>query len=200
MKSYLNRFIFTGFLALFSVLSLSAQTRSSHLRAIDDQGTEGIRVTWQFDGPTFHQVSVEGKPYQFVRLEDFTHTKEVGKPALPTTNELIAIPAGASVKISITRSEFQDIQLRVPVHPALQPATDTYGAAEPLFEIDEAFYRQDRMYPGEPVALEGTHFVREISFGVFNINPVQYNPAKGILRVYRLLEFEVTFSGGGAFL
>ena len=197
---YLNRFILSGFLTLMSVLTLSAQTQSSSIRAIEDQGTKGIRVSWQFADPTFHQVSAEGKPYQFVRLKDFTHSKEVGKPALPTTNELIAIPSGASAVINIINADYEDIPVRVPVHPALQPATDTYGAGEPSFEIDEAFYRQDRMYPEEIVKLEGTHFVREISFGVFNINPVQYNPAKGILRVYRSMEFEVTFSGGESFL
>lgn len=195
----LNRFTLVMVLAMFCFSAFSQQP-AGHSKTITDNGKAGVKVEWHFAGITSSTVKVEDQAYQFVRMKDFTHTKEVGKPALPCINELIAIPQFADVQITVLHSVYEDYTVEVPVHPALQPATDTYGAGEPQFEIDEQFYATDQFYPQNIIQLEGTHYLRELSFGVFNLQPVQYNPVQGILRVYSELVYEVKFSGGLQFL
>ncbi|MFO7723018.1 MAG: C25 family cysteine peptidase [Bacteroidales bacterium] len=196
----LNRFILLLISATIQGLVLNAQTATGPSRTINDSGLQGIEVSWQFDGITTHPVTVDGEVFQFIRMKDFTHTKEVGKPALPCYQELIAIPQGADMQVRIVQSSFIDMPVTHRVHPALQPATDTYGAPEPDFEIDEDFYGQDQFWPSEQVSLEGMHYWRELGFGVFVIHPVQYNPVQQIIRVYTELVFEVSFTGGTRFL
>ena len=191
--------ITAAFVLVFTIL-VQGQSQNGAYRTIVDNGLNGITVSWQFDEVTFHDVDVDGVTYQYVRMKDFTHTKEVGKPALPSYNELIAIPQGADVQINILGFSYTDYVPDFPVHPALQPATDTYGDPEPDFEIDELFYMTDQFYPAQHLEMEGPLFRRELPFGIFTILPVQYNPVQNILRVLTELHFEVVFTGGSRFL
>ncbi len=195
----LYRLILAAIVCL-TITATMGQTVSPHHREISDHGMQGMDVTWHFGEVTTHPVVVENQVYNYLRMQHFTHTKEVGKPALPCYNELIAIPQGADVTIRIIKANYTDHPAEHRVHPALQPAVDTYGAAEPDFEIDELFYKTDQFYPKDLVMLEGIQYWRELSFGVFTLFPVQYNPVQKIIRVYTELEFEIEFTGGTHFL
>jgi PKD repeat protein len=191
---------FKLFAAVLLVYAGGVLAQTGHQRVVTDLGLQGIEVSWQFDGITTHLQDVEGVTYQYVRIKDFTFTKEVGRPALPCYQELIAIPRGAVPQIRILSSTYTDIPAPFPVHPALKPATDTYGAPEPDFEIDRLFYQTDQFSPGALVSFDEMQSLRELSFGVFGIYPVQYNPVTGVLRVYSSLHFAVDFPGATDFL
>ena len=61
---------------------------------------------------------------------------EVGKPDLPSHNDIIAIPVGAKASIEIISYEVSEIDNKL-IYPTLKPASDKYGEPEPEFEIDE---------------------------------------------------------------
>lgn len=194
------RVIITLITISLSVTLFSQEVASDHLQKVNDNGVQGITVDWTFAPLTTHPLAEDEDMYQFIRIKGFTHTKDVGKPALPTINELIAIPKGSDVNINIIESEYIDLVAEYPVYPALEPATDTYGAPEPDFIIDEGFYQIDQFSPNELIALEGTHQWRDLGFGIFNITPVQYNPVRKIIRVYTRIHFAIEFTGGTEFI
>ena len=171
----------------------------THQRSIEDKGLNGLRLNWKFSGFTANEKQEGNRVFHFIRMAGFTHTKEVGKPALPCYNELIGIPQGADVSIKILKAEYKDYSNFL-VYPALQPARDTKGAPEPEFEIDEDFYKTNSYYPSSLVSMNNSFEWRDFTYGVFTFHPVQYNPATLTLRVYSSLEFEVSFSGGTRFI
>jgi len=194
-----NRIGATIFL-VFSAMILSAQSSAPGTFTLNDQGVQGLTITWQPDQYTTHPVLVEPDTFQFIRIGGLSHTSEVGRPALPQYHELIAIPQHVDVQYRVVNATWVDHPAQYRIHPALEPATDTYGAAEPAFEIDEAFYQSDQFYPSVQVALEEIQHRRELAFGHFSFYPVQYNPVQQILRVFTMIEIEVSFPGGSSFL
>lgn len=185
---------------LFPFISLIAQQSQTGSFEINDKGIQGLSLQWTPAMITTHPVEIEGVTWQYIRLGGLTHTKEVGKPALPCRHEMIAIPQGADVQISVKNATWIDIPSDYPVHPALQPATDTYGATEPEFEFDEQFYSTDQFYPQNILGVGDIQYLREISFGIYTFFPVQYNPYRKLLRIYTSIEAEIYFSGGTHFV
>jgi len=72
--------------------SISTPERQTELR-----GSDGVEITWTFSGAGISEVEVDNTNYQFLNIEGFTHLAQVGAPALPVHNELIAMPKGASI-------------------------------------------------------------------------------------------------------
>ena len=169
------------------------------VRTISDNGIKGIEIEYNFSGASISQTIVNKTTYQFLHIEGFGKTTEVGKPALPTHNDLIAIPLGAKASIKIIDIEYKKSKNHL-IHPALQPAVDTEGAPEPEFEIDEDFYKSNTNYPSQIVEIIEIMKVRGMSVAVVQVNPVQYNPAKKQLTVFSKIKFKVEFSGGSEFV
>lgn len=186
-------------IAAVSFAQVISQGNPTHQKTTTDKGLQGVQITWEFEPFTAHEFMVEKRRFHKIFMKDFTQTKEVGKPALPCYNELIALPQQADFSIRIISSEYVDYPGFL-VFPALKPATDTYGAPEPVFEIDEDFYRKNTFWPEELVKLDSRMEWRDLSYGAFTFHPVQYNPATQTLRVYSRLEFEVVFEGGTRFV
>lgn len=174
-------------------------TGTMPLRSIDDNGVRGIEIEYSFSGANISQTIVGKTPYQFLHIEGYGKLSEVEKPALPTHNDLIAIPLGAKATIKIIDIEYRKANNFL-IHPALQPAVDTHGAPEPQFEIDEEFYKSNITYPSQVVSIVEIMKVRGMSVAVVQVNPVQYNPAKKQLTVFSKIKFKVEFSGGTQFV
>ncbi len=195
-----------GFGQLFTMVftfvfsGLFAQSTAPGNVLLDDLGYQGVSMVWQPAQFTTHPTEVDGVTYQFIRVGGLSHTGEVGKPAMPQYHELVAIPRDADVQFRVVRAVYEDHPAAYPVHPALQPATDTYGAPEPEFEIDQDFYNIDQYYPQSVVSRHDIQYRREMPFATFTFHPVQYNPVQGMLRFYTEIEVEITFHGGSSFL
>ncbi|MCF8297312.1 MAG: hypothetical protein K9J13_07225, partial [Saprospiraceae bacterium] len=172
---------------------------SMPVRSIVDNGLNGIEIEYNFNGAFASNTIVDKTTYQFLHIEGFGYTSEVGKPAIPTHNDLIAIPLGAKATIKIIDVEYKK-ENNYLIHPALQPAVDTHGAPEPQFEIDENFYKSNLNYPSNIVNIIEIMQIRGMSVAVVQVNPVQYNPAKKQITVFSKIKFEVEFSGGSKFV
>ena len=200
--------LITSFIALSfyisgqnSIINFSNNLRNDNnvIRSFNDLGLDGIQIEYNFHGANVVNKKVDGKVYSYLNIKDFSKLKEVGKPALPCHNDIIAIPLGADVKIKIIDIEYKEFNNYL-IHPALQPATDTKGAKEPDFEIDEDFYKQDVYYPATPVKITEIQKLREISMAIVEIRPIQYNPAQKKIRTISRIKYEIEFSGASKFI
>ena len=168
------------------------------VRAINDQGVNGLRIEYNFPGSIVSNQEVSERTFQFLNIEGFGKLHEVGKPALPAHNDFVSIPNGAEVSVNILSIEYEEFDNYL-IHPALQLATDTHGDPEPEFEIDEDFYNTDVLYPENPVTIGEILKYRGNSIAKVKICPVQYNPLKRKIRVISKIVYEVTFSQSESF-
>ena len=197
-KIYLLTFI----VALFSI-NIYAQTVSfsgkpikkeelKTTRRILQSDEYGVTVEYTFSGGLISTSLNDNKEYSLIAIKDFSFLKQVGKPALPVHSDLFAL-LGKDVEIKILETEFIEKD-NILIMPALEPARDTYGAKEPAFCIDEAFYAKDTFYPTEVVNIADIQYYRSMPIGDIQICPVQYNPAKKKAILYSKIVYRIIFS------
>ncbi len=174
------------------------QNLETPIRSVQDEGTEGLEVSYSFSQIISSTNMQKGKNYQMLSIVDFSHLQEVGLPALPAHIDLVAIPEGANYQLIIT-DDVPSVFNTATVHPALEPARDTEGAPEPKFEINEDFYNTDQIYPAQTVEIIGFMQFRGVRMAMVQVCPVQYNPATNKLFVHEEVNYEISFTGASKF-
>jgi hypothetical protein len=145
-----------------------------------------------------NSVIMNGVEYKKVSLPtaNFLTAAEIsdeGKPDIPVLTTLLAIPDQAGIRITVTHSGYDvltDFDL-APV-PLAQPESDPTPRP---FYIDEAAYATDAFYPGELAEASEPAIMRDVRFVQVALYPVQYNPARRELRIYRDLSVSVSYDG-----
>ena len=202
--TFLTGLIFLSISLLSQNSFLSFDNRNTNkettmpVRAINDQGVNGLRIEYNFPGSIVSNHEVSERTFHFLNIEGFGKLYEVGKPALPAHNDFVSIPNGAEASVDILSIEYKEFDNYL-IHPALQLATDTHGDPEPEFEIDEDFYNTDILYPENPVRIDEILEYRGNSIAKVKICPVQYNPLKRKIRVISKIVYEVKFSHSESF-
>lgn len=167
--------------------------------AIPDRvvNTTGNSVTLEYTFKTakIAETTVDGTAYQFVQINGFSPRAQVGAPAVPSRTDLIALPADAQPRIVIHHSQYIDYEGYM-LHPTLQPARDTEGAPEPEFQIDAQLYATNAFYPEKTVETVEIQKMRGTPIAFVQLNPVQFNPASGTLRIYSQINYTIEFAGG----
>ncbi|MFO7723524.1 MAG: C25 family cysteine peptidase, partial [Bacteroidales bacterium] len=156
----------------------------------------GVEV--RYDVPVFSrsQVKVGDRPFDYIHIPGIGKMREPGKPALPATTELVALPFHAGFALASSSDGYTD-HTGFMVHPALQPAFDTYGAPEPEFEIDSLLYQTNDFFPQNLAEVADTLWIRGIRVLVLRVFPVQFNPVTGVVRVHTSIRVNAAFSGSG---
>ncbi len=117
-----------------------------------------------------------------------------GAPQLPVIRRFVAVPAGSEVTVSAVESKTVVLD---GYH--VMPAQPQYKRNEtaPPFQIDEILYQSDKLYPGTTVDIADDVWMRDYRAVLIEVNPVQYNPATGQLRIAVEMDITVHASGSG---
>jgi hypothetical protein len=199
-------FIFTFFM-IISTLSFgqylsfrdgrqdySAQN-SIPVRSFENGGSKFCTVSYIFSGAKINDEFRNDSAYQFFNIDGFSKMGQVGAPALPMHNDIIAMPRGSNGIITITESEYYDYSGFM-IHPALKPAKDTEGAPEPIFEKNELIYNSNNFFPEKIVEIIDIGLNRNTPLAKVQIRPIQFNPVTGIIRVYTRISYRIDYEGG----
>lgn len=206
MRKYLTAI----FLALFSTLWAQNQTlnfdgeariveNTEPYREIFDEGINGVQISYTFPGAQINSLSEGNTVFQNLYIKNFTHTQEVGLPSVPSHIDFVIIPQGATATLqllsapSITYNNFL-------LYPALEPASDEYGASDPDFIIDSAFYSTNTTYPTNPVSIREIVKYKGVSIAMIEVHPVQYNPQLRKLFVHSEIVYKVNFTHASEFI
>ena len=163
-------------------------------RVVNDNGTENVEIEYTFAGATVTFRNVNNIEYSFLHIDGFGKMGIPGQPAIPMHNDLVIIPENADAEIIILETEYIEYSGYM-IHPALEPALDVEGAPEPVFEIDETVYNNNRFFPANIVQIAEKQKIRGMDIAITQITPVQFNPVTQTIRVYSKIKYSIVFNG-----
>jgi len=164
-----------------------------HTEVLSDSGDA---VVVRFEIGDFHsrQVLIDGVEYQEIELTSEPVSLEQGQPALPHVNRSVIIPDDARMAARVLSANYREIPARIA--PSKGNLLRTVDPAEVPYEFSKT-YGIDEFYPGPLARLDEPHILRDHRGIVIRINPFQYNPVSGTLRVYSEITVEVAAVGPG---
>lgn len=129
---------------------------------------------------TFHKLSIESDAY----------VSNIGEPTLPLITELIAIPKGASFKVSIIETEWTDIQIGT-IYPYQKPLLEREKPT--VFSMSEKAYKD--IYIPPLVQIGDVEIWRNIRNFRIALCPFKYYPTKNSLSVLKEFVVQIYFDG-----
>ncbi len=185
------------FLLLFILLSFIVISGYAD-RVTLNQNPFSVNVTHSTDDMTvisysfgnFHQnqVDIGGKEYYRLTLEQEPISLEKGYPELPNIPRSIIIPDFALMEVNIIGSSFTDIEMNIA--PSKGNLYRDQNPDDVPFNFSPV-YEQNAFYPEEVALLREPYILRDFRGQTVQINPFQYNPVSGILRVYHTVTVEI---------
>ncbi len=120
-----------------------------------------------------------------IKIADCEPIALPGEPDLPGKVVLIGVPPEGNVNLKFTVESSTELK-GMTINPAP-------GLTEKPVPPGEQFQR-DQFWPGQPVELQGIEIVRGIRVARVRINPVQFNPVRGVLKVHHRIKVTLMFS------
>ncbi|MFO7678090.1 MAG: C25 family cysteine peptidase [Thermoplasmatota archaeon] len=176
-------------LTLSFIPLITAQSITSQAGPTSNQ----MILTYSFEYPTIHEITIENKTYDEVFLSDMFIVGEPGDPCLPLKGCFILLPPQSSAA-SITVLPGDEVYLGDGFF--LKPAGDIVPVSQrndisPLF-VNTTLYNSNNLFPGKLYETSGVYKLRGYSILMLNLFPVQYKPLSGELKYYT--EFTVVIT------
>jgi hypothetical protein len=161
----------------------SAEPKSAEVQVISSDERETI-LDYRVLGFDLDTVAIGGKNYSTVSIPAAGTESKVGFPALPRISKNIHLPLGATAQLVVEKMQTQDFAV-APIAPSkgeltrnIDPASVNYTFANEVYAA-----KKNSQYPAQSF-LSGKEFMIRKARGVnLSFFPVQYLPAKGIIRV-----------------
>ncbi len=161
---------------------------------LEVQSKSNVTVNYSIDQFALSDFEADGESMLNVDLPGNLLFNNEGAPNLPGSGRYLAVPQGASAKLTITSSRTEIIK-NVSIAPAPRIPWET--EVDPIDYVkDMSIYSKNAFYPENPVQLGEPTIIRGVDVVMLGVTPFQYNPVTKELIVYRDLKIEVTFEGG----
>ncbi len=172
----------------------SAQEEEARIIILESTQTRTV-VEFRLEGYWLDEVEIDGVSHAILSLPGRTTLMEKGFPDLPKVRERLIVPDDAHMAVRVLDSEAVDMDTP-PIAPSKGHLPRTIDPSTVPYEFDD-LYHSDVWYPQVVSQLSEPFIVRDFRGITLQINPFQYNPALGQLRVYRRLVVEVYAAGPG---
>ncbi|MDD3527523.1 MAG: C25 family cysteine peptidase, partial [Bacteroidales bacterium] len=164
-------------------------------------GTDNMNqldATFTLKGLNSLNVETDGGTFSELYIPGAYAVGTLGTPKLPAFKKLIEIPFGADVSVkvksfAVTEYQLADYGLANPIMPVQPSLRKDQEASDVPFEFDAKVYQNDAFISPELATVEVLGVLRGYRIARVTVAPVNYNPVKGIIRVYNDIEVEVTF-------
>ncbi|MCD6468273.1 MAG: PKD domain-containing protein, partial [Thermoplasmata archaeon] len=201
MKKLLVVFVITMFIGASIVSMVAASNRETVDYVMVNVHGSGatIGLTLSFPNPVFTDVTTSGGRFTEVNLPGEGYTTIVGEAKLPVVRRMVEIPFGAEPEIKSVTVSWDYVSLPslglsskvIPVQPSLRKDDDRTRE----FVINNVFYERNLFTPSNVARVVETGEIRAHRFALVEIDPVQYNPVSGELKVMRNCEVEIGLPG-----
>ena len=187
ITSHVSRLTFYTLLIFW--LSVAVAAAKSPLQIIQTS-TDSLLI--KFEAPTlqFNSQEINGRIFARISFTGASLTTDVGRPSLPVYPQLIGIPIDASPHATVIDSQLEVRQTEriIPVQPS------SLANPRPTLIMDMDFYRRDRPQPPKLVEVIPLGLIRGQRVARLQIQPIQYNPARSQLKIYRELLIRIDFN------
>ncbi len=192
-------------LALFCILqpasgewiSLGISPQSTAEIRVERADENGLRLHLMFSGFESEAVELAETDFQRLSFQGSGVWGQLGQPELPVLRKLVRLPEQSDWHWEIVNSDFVELS-DYTLSPHQEGTVETpEGSYDPDVVFDETSYLMDRWFPTEPVELGSPIIMRDFRLGRLELRPIQYNPARKLLRVYRNLTVQIIFEGRG---
>lgn len=162
--------------------------------------TQGIYIRVAIPGFEMGDTVVGGQTYQRITIPDFISDvgNNAGKPQVPYINLSIAVPDSADIDVEIHTTEdktYDDIMLYPVPNIVVKSDSDSCFYCAEEFYLDSAFYEIDTVYPGYSYEYHSEDYWRGQRVVEIRLFPVQYNPDKNEMYVWKQVDVHLTYSG-----
>ena len=159
---------------------------------------EGFTATFSFSSIEATEVATQRGVFSYISMDGTVPAGNIGDPTLPAANKLIAVPVGAN-NINVEVKNYSETIYNLAdygihnLYPQQTPLRKDQKPEDVPFEYNAKAYATAG-FAQRPIAMfqiEGT--MRGIQVGALTVNPVQYDAANNLVRVFNDIEVEVSF-------
>lgn len=138
----------------------------------------------------------DGKQFQSLSFPRCRFASEPGYPHLPVQTTLIGVPPDVSFSVRIIESnEFSTYTLKHTLADYREILEQNNFEGTSFKQKTGSIYTTNRFYPYTLANIGTVGWIRENRVLPIQVNPVQYNPVSGIVKLYHKLVVEVQFNG-----
>src|SRR5262245_51565292 len=149
-------------------------------------------------------AAVGSEQYQRLVIPQFGSTLLPGSPQVPMTGIIIGVPTVDGLELQVLSEDYDVLEgIRLLPAPELRAGAQTLddpaaGNLTTQYAEDAAVYGADQAYPGRVVEVADRGFMGDQAVTQLRFYPVQYNPARHEVRVYRRLVVRLSWPDQGA--
>ena len=190
--------VMASFLGANTAITLKGNTNGAKL--LFNSNSE-MEAKIEFKEINSFNVKTKEGVFSEIALKDAYFGGEIGSPKLPVVKKLIKVPFGANVSVSVLNYDVEEYKLSdfgidnpiIPNQPSLPKNVDPTTVK---FIYNKDAYNVSGYKKNANIAtVEVLGTLRAARIARLVINPVEYNPTEGKIRIYNNIDVKVTFSG-----
>ncbi|MCX6163549.1 MAG: C25 family cysteine peptidase [Ignavibacteriae bacterium] len=183
-------FLLLTLLLVFSTVYSQKVGDNPGIRAnILESSSSIIRVEYNFGGFYQEDIKINGNVYANISTPGMNSIMEKGNPQIPTYNNSVVIADNVMMNYRVVNQEYYEISTK-----AIMPSKGHFTRDKDPNSIPYTFnevYKQDTWFPSNNIDLKEPYVVRDLRGMTIQFNPIQYNPKKGVLRIYTKFTIEL---------
>lgn len=187
-KAYITALLMS-FFVIFGCYNAKSQTVR-----LNAQSSKNVTMELNINEFTLNDIEHRGQTMYEIGIDEIVLPMEKGIPNVPIINRFIAIPQGATAEINIISFEKETLS-NIEIAPSLGYTVENHELSRD-YSRDESIYTKDEMFPGQIVTTDAPTSLRGVDAVLLHICPVQYNPVKKEVEIYRNIVFSIDFEDG----
>jgi len=156
-------------------------------------GPQGTSLRFDFAEPTVNQIRIDGAPWDVVAIGNESITADAGEPSLPNVSRSVSIPGDAAVRVRMIRGTYRDLE-GFSVAPSKGIIYRDVNPADVAHTFGDV-YDTAGFWPVDLISMRDPHIIRNARGVVVTVNPLQWDPSTGTLRVWQTMDIAVDVIG-----
>jgi hypothetical protein len=161
---------------------------------IASKSDAGMEIVFSIHKMVVEEMQIDGATMKTYGIPGIFLPNNEGAPNLAGTGRYIAIPQGATAKVTIVDAR-TEIYHNIEIAPAPNIPSDNDDSPQ-RYVKDMSIYGKNEYYPETPVKLSSPMQMRGVDCVILGITPFQYNPITKDLIVYKDIRVRIDFEGG----